>query len=100
MPFGIVIDRAEADVNGQSRPVAPESPMHVARGATHDIRNDGDGELSFAWIVTPPGLDTLVRRVGVERTPGMPEPAPFKMASDARDAYRRAGLTLSPDAST
>jgi mannose-6-phosphate isomerase-like protein (cupin superfamily) len=87
--FFVYQGRGRAMVNGQLRSVAPESLIYVARGATHDIQNDGGGELSFAWIVTPPGLDTLVRRIGVERVPGGPAPAPFDLPGDARDSYRR-----------
>jgi len=65
----------------------------VGRSATHVIQNDGEGELSFGWVVTPPGLDTLVRRIGVERIPGEPAPVPFDLPSDARDFYRRCHIT-------
>ena len=91
--FFIYRGRGRAVVNGQSRSVAPETLIYVARGATHDIQNDGEGELSFVWVVMPPGLDTLVRDIGVERIPGVPAPAPFDLPSHARDAYRRCHIS-------
>jgi mannose-6-phosphate isomerase-like protein (cupin superfamily) len=97
--FFVYRGRGTAVVNGTSRAVAPESTIYVGRGAAHDIRNDGDEDLSFAWIVTPPGLDTLARRLGVERTPGAQAPAPFSASGDVRGTYRRAGLTAPADAS-
>ena len=90
--FFVYRGRGRAEVNGVSRPVAPESAIYVGRGATHDLVNDGAGDLSFAWIVTPPGLDGFLRAVGIERTPGEPAPARFGMPVGAGDAARRAGL--------
>ena len=81
-------------VNHARRPVAPETLVYVGRGAPHDIENDGREDLCFAWVVTPPGLDGLARRIGVERTPGRPMPAPFDPPGDAQAAHRRARLTL------
>lgn len=81
-----------ASVNGQTREVARESLVYAGRGCTHDLANDGRDDLSFAWVVTPPGIETLFRRGGRERTPGAPAPEPFAMPTDALDAYRRAGL--------
>jgi mannose-6-phosphate isomerase-like protein (cupin superfamily) len=91
--FFVYQGRGRAMVNRQLRSVAPDSLIYVGRAATHDIQNDGEGELSFAWVVTPPGLDTLVRRIGVERIPGGAAPAPFDLPSDARDSYRRCYIT-------
>ena len=91
--FFVYRGRGRAIVNGQSRSVAPESLIYVGRGATHDIQNGDDGELSFAWVVTPPGLETLVRRIGIERSPGAPAPAPFEPPIDARDSYRRCRMS-------
>ena len=81
-------------VNHARRPVAPETLVYVGRGAPHDIENDGREDLCFAWVVTPPGLDGLARRIGVERMPGRPMPAPFDPPGDAQAAHRRARLTL------
>ena len=91
--FFVYRGRGRAIVNGQSRSVAPESLIYVGRGATHDVQNGDDGELSFAWVVTPPGLETLVRRIGIERSPGAPAPAPFEPPIDARDSYRRCRMS-------
>lgn len=80
-------------VNQEWRRIAPETLIYVARGAPHDIDNDGGADLSFAWIVTPPGLDTLVGSMGRPREPRALAPSPFDAPSDAAALYRRAGLT-------
>lgn len=81
-----------AMVNHRWRAIAPETLIYVGRGAPHDVVNDGRDDLCLAWVVTPPGLETLARRLGVARTPGDAAPAPFDPPADAADAYRRAGL--------
>jgi quercetin dioxygenase-like cupin family protein len=91
--FFVYRGRGRAIVNGQSRFIALESLIYVGRGAAHDIENDGEDELSFAWVVTPPGLETLVRRIGIERFPGAAAPAPFDPPSDAHDSYRRCRIS-------
>jgi hypothetical protein len=45
----------------------PYALIYVGRGATHDIENDGAGQLALAWIVTPPGLEGLMRAIGRRR---------------------------------
>jgi quercetin dioxygenase-like cupin family protein len=81
-----------AAVNGDTRAVEPETLLYAGRGCTHDLVNDSGDDLSFAWVVTPPGLETLFSRAGRARTPGTPAPAPFAMPADIAHAYRRAGL--------
>lgn len=83
-----------AMVNGRWRAIAPETLIYVGRGATHDIENDGAGDLAFAWIVTPPGLEGLMRAIGRERTPGTTEPGPFDSPKDLAAASRRARIAL------
>lgn len=81
-----------AMVNGHWRPVAPETLVYAGRGAVHDVHNDSAQDLSFAWVVTPPGLDTLVRRIGRERVADHAAPPAFDLPGDAEAAYRRSGL--------
>ena len=80
-------------VNQEWRRIAPETLIYLARAAPHDIDNDGGADLSFAWIVTPPGLDTLVGSMGRPCEPQAVAPSPFDAPSDAPALYRRAGLT-------
>jgi hypothetical protein len=80
-------------VNQEWRRIAPETLIYVARGAPHDIDNDGAANLSFAWVVTPPGLDKLFDSTGRPREPGAVAPSPFGAPSEAAELYRRAGLT-------
>ena len=90
--YFVVRGRGRAVMNGPPRAIAPESLIYAGRGAPHAIENDGTDDLTFAWVVTPPGLEVLMRQAGVERTPGVPAPAPFAEPASAAGAYRRAGL--------
>jgi hypothetical protein len=65
----------------------------VGRGTSHDIHNDGTADLSFVWVVTPPGLDRLVANIGRAREPAAITPSPFDAPSNAAELFRRAGLT-------
>jgi len=91
--FFVYAGSGRAMVNEAWRRVAPETLIYVARGAPHDIDNDGAADLSFAWVVTPPGLDTLAGSMGRPREPGAVAPSPFGAPSDAAELYRRVGLT-------
>ena len=93
--YFVVGGRGRVVMNGRPRVVAPESLIYAGRGATHAIENDGAEDLTFAWTVTPPGLEVLMRRAGVERSPGAAAPPPFVEPPSAFDAYRRAGLRRS-----
>ncbi|HYE90944.1 MAG TPA: cupin domain-containing protein [Terriglobales bacterium] len=81
-------------MNGATRPVARETLVYAGRGATHTLANDGREDLTLAWVVTPPGLEVLMRQAGRPRTPGDSAPAAFAEPAEARAAYRRAGLRL------
>ena len=91
--FFVYRGTGRATVNGERRPLAPESLVYVARGTPHDVENDGPEDLQFAWIAAPPGLATLVARLGRERRTGSAAPAPFDPPPpDADAAYRLAGV--------
>jgi mannose-6-phosphate isomerase-like protein (cupin superfamily) len=91
--FFVYVGSGRAMVNQGWRRIAPETLIYVARGVPHDIHNDGTADLSFAWVVTPPGLERLVGSMGRPREPGSSAPSPFDVPSDAAELYRRAGLT-------
>src|SRR5262245_36493743 len=83
-----------AMVNGNWRTIAAETLIYVGRGAIHDIENDGAEHLVLAWIVTPPGVEALMRAIGRTRTPGTTEPAPFDAPKDLAAACRRARVAI------
>jgi quercetin dioxygenase-like cupin family protein len=90
--FFVYVGSGQAMVNQEWRRIAPETLIYVARGTPHDILNDGAADLSFAWVVTPPGLDRLVGSMGRPREPGTVAVPPFDAPDDAAVLYRRAGL--------
>lgn len=92
--FFIYGGTGRAMVNGRWRAIAPETLIYVGRGATHDIENDGAGNIALAWIVTPPGFEGLIRAIGRERTPGTTEPGPFDTPKDLPAACRRARVVV------
>src|SRR5262249_962262 len=91
--FFVYVGIGRAMVNREWRRIASETLIYVARGTPHDIHNDGTGDLSFAWVATPPGLDRLVGKIGRLREAGVDAPSSFDAPSDAAELYRRAGLT-------
>jgi quercetin dioxygenase-like cupin family protein len=91
--FFVLRGGGRALVNRAWRRIAPETLIYVARGAPHDIHNDGAADLSFTWVVTPPGLEGLVARVGRPRKPGAAAPSPFEAPADAAELCERAGVT-------
>jgi hypothetical protein len=95
--YFVYAGNGRAMVNQEWRRIAPETLIYVARGAPHDIHNDSAADLSFAWVVTPPGLDKLVSSIGRQRHPGTTAPPPFGAPSDAAELYRRAGLVPLPE---
>jgi hypothetical protein len=90
--FFVYAGSGRALVNQDWRRIAPETLVYVARGAPHDIHNDGASDLSFVWVVTPPGLDRLFASMGRPRELGADAPSSFGPPSDATKICRRAGL--------
>jgi quercetin dioxygenase-like cupin family protein len=92
--FFVYDGTGRAMVNGRWRALAPETLIYVGRGATHDIENEGAGDLALAWIVTPPGLEGLMCAIGRERAPGTTAPGPFDAPKDLAAACRRERIAL------
>jgi quercetin dioxygenase-like cupin family protein len=90
--FFVYAGSGRAMLNQEWRRIAPETLIYVGRGTPHDIENDSAADLSFVWVVSPPGLDRLVAKMGRPRTPGAIAPEPFGAPGDATELYRRAGL--------
>jgi mannose-6-phosphate isomerase-like protein (cupin superfamily) len=90
--YFVYVGSGRAMMNQEWRRIAPETLIYVARGMPHDIHNDGASDLSFAWVVTPLGLDRLVNKVGRPREPGASAPSSFDAPSNTAEMYRRAGL--------
>src|SRR5262249_58425255 len=92
--FFVYSGTGRAMVNGKCHGIAPETLIYVGRDASHDIENDSAEHLALAWIVTPPGLEGLMRAIGRARTSGTTDPAPFDAPKDLAAACRPARRAL------
>lgn len=67
----------EANIEGEVHPMRPGGIFFFPRNRPHSFHNTGSGQLSFAWIIMPAGLETFFARIGRARTAGEAPPAPF-----------------------
>jgi mannose-6-phosphate isomerase-like protein (cupin superfamily) len=84
--------QGEVLVDGTAHPFTPGTTVFVGRWVRRKIVNRGPGYLKITWTYLPPGLDTFLRSIGAERTPGEPEPTPFKRPAHTLEIKRTAGF--------
>ena len=71
-----------AYVDGVRHRVEPGSLVFVGRHRKHSFVNEGKGPLKLFFMITPGGLETLIRSVGRPREAGEAAPARFERAAD------------------
>ena len=71
-----------AYVDGVRHRVEPGSLVFVGRHRKHLFVNEGKGPLKLFFMITPGGLETLIRSVGRPREAGEAAPARFERAAD------------------
>ena len=74
-----------AYVNGEAHKVKPGSMIYVGRYVKHGFVNDGPGQLKLMWVITPPGLEGVIRGMGQQRKPGEDRPGSFDRPPNIRD---------------
>jgi quercetin dioxygenase-like cupin family protein len=84
--------QGEVLVDGTAHPFTPGTTVFVGRWVRHKIVNRGPGYLKMTWTYLPPGLEAFLRSIGAERTPGEPEPTPFKRPAHTLEIERTAGF--------
>ena len=74
-----------AYVNGETFKVKPGSMVYVGRFVKHGFVNDGPGQLKLMWVITPPGLEGVIRGMGQSRQAGEARPSSFDRPPNIRD---------------
>ncbi len=80
------------EVAGTTHPFVAGTTVVAVPWLKHKIVNSGTEDLKMTWTMLPPGLETFFRRIGRERRPGDPTPAPFAPPQSADDIQRETGF--------
>jgi len=81
-----------AEIDGVREAIGPGSTIVLGKFVGHSVVNDGDTDMKFAWFFTPPGLDDVVRAMGVPREPGQDVPTEFAPPDNIREIAMAAGF--------
>ena len=73
-----------AYVNGEEFKVKPGSMVYVGRFVKHGFVNEGPGQLKIMWVITPPGLEGVIRGIGQPRESGGSRPDEFVSPENVR----------------
>lgn len=84
--------RGRVVVDGESHPVVPGTACFLGYDVTHEIINEGDGDLVMLWVISPPGLEGFFEAIGRPRRAGEPAPAPFARPEDVVAVERAMGM--------
>ena len=84
--------KGRIEVDGVSHDFVAGTTVVATPWLKHKIINPGPGELKMTWTMAPPGLETFFRKIGKERRPGDPAPAPFEPPKRADDIQRETGF--------
>ena len=74
-----------AYVNGEQFKVKPGSMVYVGRFVKHGFVNDGPGQLKIMWVITPPGLEGVIRGIGQPRDTDSKRPIDFDRPANVRE---------------
>ena len=80
-----------AEIDGKRASIGPGSTILLGKYCAHTIVNEGDIEMKFAWFFTPPGLDHVVRAMGVPRKLGDVPPTSFQRPPNIPEILQAAG---------
>ena len=83
--------RGRAELDGVSQRIGPGTTLLLGKFVGHTIINDGDADMKFAWFFTPPGLDHVVRAMGVPRALGDQPPTTFQRPANVGEILEKAG---------
>lgn len=78
-------------VEGEKCPVEAGSTVVLGRYVEHSIHNDGDSDMKFFWVFSPPGLEQVVEGSGKRRTPGEAPPETFERPQNLAQVLDKAG---------
>lgn len=78
-------------VDGQTCPVEAGTTVVLGRYVEHSIHNDGDTDMKFFWVFSPPGLEQVVEAGGRPRQPGEAPPEKFDRPANLPQVAAKAG---------
>ena len=84
--------KGQVMVNSEAHDLRPGTTCFLGYDVRHEIINDGDEELVMMWVISPPGLEHLLREIGQPRTADQPAPVPFARPSDVVAIERKLGM--------
>ena len=74
-----------AYLDGVPHKVKAGSMVYVGRYVKHGFVNDGPGQLKLMWVISPPGLEGVIRGMGQERELGTSHPGAFPRPNNIRE---------------
>lgn len=80
-----------AEIDGVRRGIGPGTTILLGKYCGHSIVNEGDCDMKFAWFFTPPGLDQVVRAMGVPRRLEDEPPTTFQRPVNIAEILQSAG---------
>ena len=79
----------KAIIDGVEHPIEPGTTIYAGQWVKHSFVNEGEGDLKFVWVITPPGLEDYFETIGRARQPGEPAPEPFPRPADIAEIQTR-----------
>jgi len=79
-------------VDGERHELEPGTACFLGENVIHEIVNDGDGDLTMLWVISPSGLEDFFEAIGRERKAGDAAPEPFERPEDVVAVERAMGM--------
>jgi mannose-6-phosphate isomerase-like protein (cupin superfamily) len=87
-------------VDGETHAVEAGSTVVLGRYVEHSIHNDGDTDMKFFWVFSPPGLERVIEAGGRRRTPGEAPPETFDRPANLLQVAESAGWATADELRT
>jgi quercetin dioxygenase-like cupin family protein len=73
----VLSGRGIAVLDGEEHVMEPGKLFFLGSNRTHKFINTGSEDMTFLWVMLPPGLEQFFAAIGKPRKPGDPAPANF-----------------------
>ena len=81
----VISGTGRAVLDGAEHPMSPGLTIFLGRNRRHTFINDGAGELHWAWLIVPNGLETFFEAIGRPRRRARAGPGAVR---EARQCHR------------